>query len=335
MVELVLAIRTPEAEPTEHLHDLGMDVVDAELVEDLLGSLDHRLVDLLDRLLDYFLDTARVDTAILDQSLQRDPSHFAAHRVEPRQHDRFRRVVDDHVDPGGLLERSNVPALAADDAPLHLVRGELNHGNRGHRGLLRGHALNGQSDDLLGFPLAGALGLVLNFPDGVGGHGPGLVLEVFDELRAGLLGAHPGQALESLPRLFHEAVDLGDAPAQVGLATFHFLGAPLLRELALVQRIELAVERLGALDQSSLESLRFLAALGLFLLPGVAEAHRLLFALEFPGAPDILGLIPGTLPYRRGVVLGGGLVALALCPLPALCQEGTYESADGQTQNRR
>src|SRR5689334_23635088 len=37
----------------------------------------------------------------------------------------------DEVDAGEVLERADVAALAADDAALHVVGGELDHGDRG------------------------------------------------------------------------------------------------------------------------------------------------------------------------------------------------------------
>ena len=50
---------------------------------------------------------------------------LAADAVERREDDRVRRVVDDEVDAGQMLERADVAALAADDPALHVVGGEL------------------------------------------------------------------------------------------------------------------------------------------------------------------------------------------------------------------
>ena len=49
------------------------------------------------------------------------PRDLAPHAVEARQDDRVRRVVDDEVDAGEVLQRADVAALAADDAALHVV----------------------------------------------------------------------------------------------------------------------------------------------------------------------------------------------------------------------
>ena len=53
--------------------------------------------------------------------VQRQLRDLAADPVERREHDRLRRVVDDEVDAGEVLERADVAALAADDAALHVV----------------------------------------------------------------------------------------------------------------------------------------------------------------------------------------------------------------------
>ena len=62
-----------------------------------------------------------MDASVGHELLEREPRDLAAHRIEARHDDRVGRVVDDDVDAGRELERANVSALAADDAPLHFV----------------------------------------------------------------------------------------------------------------------------------------------------------------------------------------------------------------------
>ena len=47
--------------------------------------------------------------------------------------DRMRGVVDDEVHTGQMLERADVASLAADDATLHVVGGELDDAARSSR----------------------------------------------------------------------------------------------------------------------------------------------------------------------------------------------------------
>src|SRR5205823_13010431 len=63
--------------------------------------------------------------------------NLAAQAVERREHDRMRRVVDDEVDAGQVLERADVASLAADDAPLHVVGRKLHDGNGRLGGMAR------------------------------------------------------------------------------------------------------------------------------------------------------------------------------------------------------
>ena len=79
------------------------------------------VVDFLARLVDDFLDAARMDASVGHELLERQARDLAAHRIEARDDDRVRRVVDDDVDAGRELERADVSAFAADDAALHLV----------------------------------------------------------------------------------------------------------------------------------------------------------------------------------------------------------------------
>ena len=67
---------------------------------------------------------------------------LAPHPVEARQDDRGRRLVDDHVDAGELLERADVAPVAADDPALHLVVGQLDQARGRLAGVLRREPLH-------------------------------------------------------------------------------------------------------------------------------------------------------------------------------------------------
>ena len=96
------------------------------------------------------LDAVRVDPPVQHQLLQREPADLAAYRVEAGQQHRLRRVVDDQVDPGDRLERPDVAALAADDAALHLVAGQVQDADHALRGLLAGDPLDRVDHDVPG-----------------------------------------------------------------------------------------------------------------------------------------------------------------------------------------
>ena len=74
----------------------------------------------------------------------------------------FGRVVDDEVDAGEVLERADVAALAADDAALHVVGGQLDDGDRRLGRVAGGEALHRDGEDRAHAALGVALGLLLD-----------------------------------------------------------------------------------------------------------------------------------------------------------------------------
>src|SRR5207253_2461555 len=101
--------------------DDGMRTLKTELQDRRLPLLFDPLQDLQAGLGDDLLDASRVNTAIHDELVQRDPRHLTADRVEAADDHGLGGVVDDQVDPRSLLESADVASLLADDAALQLV----------------------------------------------------------------------------------------------------------------------------------------------------------------------------------------------------------------------
>src|SRR5207253_104883 len=101
------------AEAPEDLHELFVELPAVRLEDRLITGLDDVLVDLGLGLVVHLLDPGGMDTAVLDQLRERELRDLAADAVEGREHDRLRGIVDDEVDPGEVLERADVAALAA------------------------------------------------------------------------------------------------------------------------------------------------------------------------------------------------------------------------------
>ena len=148
--EHVLAVAGAVLEAAHQPEDLRMQIVQAELEGHRRAFLAHRLVGLVLHLLDDFFDARRVDAAVGDQPLDRLLGDLAAIRIEARQDDRARRVVDDQIDAGGELERADVASLAADDAPLEIVARQIDDRDGRFDRVLGGAALDGLGDVLLG-----------------------------------------------------------------------------------------------------------------------------------------------------------------------------------------
>ena len=81
-----------------------------------------------------------MDASVGDELGQCHARHLAAYRIEAREDHRLGGVVDDQVDPGGLLEGANVPTFAADDAALHLLRWQAHDGDGGLARVVGGDA---------------------------------------------------------------------------------------------------------------------------------------------------------------------------------------------------
>ena len=101
-----------------------------------------------------FFDPRRMDAAVGNQLVQRHSGDFAAHGVEAADDDHARRVVDDHVDAGGLFEGADVAAFAADDAALHFVVGNIDRAGGRFGRVAGGVALNGGDQNFARFGLA-------------------------------------------------------------------------------------------------------------------------------------------------------------------------------------
>ena len=220
----------------------------------------------------HLLDPGRVDPAVRDELLQRQPTDLAADRVEAAEQHRLGGVVDDQVDPGDLLEGPDVAALPADDPALHVVAGQRDRGDHRLGGLLRGDPLDHRAED----PPGPDLGLVLGGALDVAGQdrgGPlGVGLDGLDQLDARVLRGETGEPLEHPTPLVLDVEQLGAALLEGGLHLDELLGA--LLEVALLE-----VEALLALGEPVLAALD-VVALVLQVLVQVVLAPRHALAVD-------------------------------------------------------
>src|SRR5213594_2014606 len=154
VVEHLLAVAGAKTKDAEVADDLGVQPLKAELQDRRLPLLFDPLQDLLAGFGDDLLDPSEMDASIHDELVERDPRDLAAHGIEPADDHGLGGVVDDQVDPRGLLESADVAALLADDAALQLVGGKRKHGDRNLGSLVGGDALNRLGDDLASATLA-------------------------------------------------------------------------------------------------------------------------------------------------------------------------------------
>src|SRR4029453_16273048 len=102
-----------------------MKVVQPQLKSDAGPFLSSGVVGLVFYLLHHLFDSGRMNRAVGDQSLDGEFGYFAPVRIQTGQDNRSGRVVDDQVDTGGQLERTDVPTLAADDAALEVIARQI------------------------------------------------------------------------------------------------------------------------------------------------------------------------------------------------------------------
>ena len=135
----------------------------------------------------------------------------------------MRRVVDDEVDAGEMLERADVAALAADDAALHVVGRELDDGDRRLGGVARGDALQGVGDEVACAPLRLRPRLLLEHPHAAAEVVADELLASLEQMRLRLLLRHAGDALQRRLLVVLRLLQLLLQLAEVRLAVGHAL----------------------------------------------------------------------------------------------------------------
>jgi hypothetical protein len=308
-----------------------MEARHARLVGRLLARLDELRVEFAARLRGHLLDAAGMDAPIGDQRLERATRHLAADRVEAGNDHGIRRVVDDHVHARDLLEGADVPALAPDDAALHLVAGKRNGRDGGLGRVLGGDALHRHADDAARLAVGGLAGLFLD----VAGEGcalaAGVVLDLLQQLAPGVLHREPGDALERHLLLLDEALRLRLGIGERLVARLELLGAPRDLLLLAVELLGTALEPPGTLLEPALLACHLVTTRLHLALAGLALGDGLDARVELALGTRGLGLSHrlGADALRLG--LRGGEQALAGLPLVACVDE---EGAGGDDQTR-
>src|SRR5581483_3589536 len=129
-----------------------------------------------------------------------------------------RRVVDDDVDPGQVLECADVPTLAADDPALHVVGGKLDERDRGLRRVARRDALERVGDEVPRAPPRLALRLLLELAHAPRELVPDELLGPVQDLSLRLVDRHPRDPLELVELALLRRLQLLLEAARVQLA---------------------------------------------------------------------------------------------------------------------
>jgi hypothetical protein len=149
-----------------------------------------------------------MDAPVVNQVQQRDAGNLAANRLERRQHDRFRRVVDNHIDARDMLEVADIASLAPDDAPLDVLAGQVDDRDGVLRDMLDHAALHGIEDDLTGAAFGVAFSVLFDLARQYGRLVFEFVAHLFQQQFARLLRAHAADALQFEAALMHQFAQL-------------------------------------------------------------------------------------------------------------------------------
>ncbi len=271
--ELVLAVAGAVLEPAEGADDLGVKAGAVRLQHRLFAGLLELVLDVLARLLDDLFDARRVDAAVRHEAGQGEARDLAADAVEGREHDGVRRVVDDQVDAGGVLEGADVAALAADDAALHVLGGDR-HDRDGRFGDgLGGDALHRGGEDLAGLGAGVLLDLLFDLTHEAVGLLAHLGLHLGHEQGAGFALRQVGDALQLGETL---TLQLFDDLTRL----FDLLLALRKGRVAAVDGLLLAVDVLFALRDALFEAQHVLAHLFGLVFGLAADADGFFFSFE-------------------------------------------------------
>ena len=246
-----------------------------------------------------------MDAAVGDEPLDGQACDLAAERVEAGKDDGAGSVVDDQLDAGRELEGADVPSLAADDAPLHVVAGQVDDRHRRLDRVLGGAALDRLGDDLSGAECRRLARLALEALDERRGVAPRVGLDLLQQDLLGFVCRHRGDPLQ-----FALLVD--DQPVELLLGG---VDGALLGAEALLARAQLPVdpfgdleavgERLGPLGQALLDALDLGPALARLTLGSDHEVVRLFFGLDERFLLAGVGLALGLANETARLLFGG------------------------------
>src|SRR4030042_3479280 len=104
--------------------------------------------------LHHLLNASRMNSAIQNEALQGNTGHLPPHRIKTGERNRFRGIIYNQVHAGGMLQGSDVAALASNETSLHFIARERNHRYRALGYHIGSTALHGLGQDVSTLPIA-------------------------------------------------------------------------------------------------------------------------------------------------------------------------------------
>ena len=297
MAQHILAVAGAILQAADQLDQIGMQAVDTKVHHSLFALALHLNFQFAAALIHGFLNAGRVDTAIGDQALQGHAGHFTAGLVKAGKGDGFRRIINNEVTASGSFQSADVAALAANDAALHLVRGQRHHADGGFTGGIGCAAGNGLADQLTGDGITFVLHVSLIGADLHGLFVGQLIVNVLQQHGAGIFLGHGGDGFQLFGLAQLELFQLVQAGFHQFAALFQVLFLALHGGGALIQRFLLLVH--AAFLAADLR-----AAVLDFLVGVSFQLERLVFGLDDGFLALLLGSLDGIVHDAFGFLFG-------------------------------
>ncbi len=322
VLEHVLAVAGAELEPAQELHQLLVQRPHVGVLDGGPAHLQDVLLHLGLGFVDHLLDARGVDTSVLDQLGQRQAGRLAADVVEGADDDHAGRVVHDDVHPGAFLEGADVAPLAADDAALHLVAGDVHGADGTVGGVLGGVAVDGGGQDAAGLLLARLPELLLVLLQPGGHHVGQFPLQPLQEQFLGLVPVERADLVQLLHLLLDHALQVRRALFHVGPAVGELALAVLEVPFFFLQVPVLFFEAILALVQATFLVAQLAAQLLHLAVERLAPLEQVVLGLQFRFFGELVGLVPGG---------PGDLLGLGPDPLePGPVEQAGAAVAEGQ-----
>ena len=191
-----------------------------------------------------------MDAPVCNKLFQRYARNFTAYRIKAGKCDGFGRVVNDEVNARDCFKRTDITALAADNAAFHLIVRQRNNGNSRFRRMVGCTALNGSGNNFPCERIRLIFGFLFEFHDFDGLLMGEIVLQVFEQIFFCLLLSKPGDPLKHFKLASFDALYF----IQTRLSIFQFF---VERFILFFEIFNLAVERLLLLDDPAFLALNF------------------------------------------------------------------------------
>ncbi len=199
-----------------------------------------------------------MDTAIGYKLMERQTADLTAHRVEGRDDDRLRSIVDNNLHTTSSLKRTDIATLTTNDTAFYLIVVDMEDAYRVLDSCLRSDTLNGLDDDFLCFHVGIELSLIHHLINITGSIHLSLVLHALHEAILSFLSRDAGDLLELSTLLLLHLLEILLLHSHELLLVLHALLLTLHILADLGKLLLLLVERDLALLELVLSSLHLL-----------------------------------------------------------------------------